>query len=214
MTTNTIKRTLKSSALILASLATLVACESPKEPELALNSDQQISAINQTLIDGSPWATTAIYLQVNDKPDTSINYIDDKAISKGTISSAQYSKGQFLFIGMADYTTGDFDETSLTSNLNATTDNGSAPKGFAFGNYQIVLNDQENAVRRITNASFAPSAVIDRTVTEANSDKFTYTFTKNGKTYYVEHKNYQTAFPEQRYPAALQVAVEKFFTSH
>lgn len=168
--------------------------------------------IDNNLKDGSPWATTAVYLQVDGQPDTSVNYINDATISAGTISSAQYRNGQFLFIGMDDYTTGDFNDDSLISSLNAVIENNEAPKGYAFGDYKVILDDSGKAVRRITNASFAASAIIDRVVTEATLDKFTYTFTKEGKTYYVEHENYAAAFPKQTYPATLQTAIDNFFT--
>lgn len=173
-----------------------------------------VKQIDYNLRMGSPWATTAIYLQVNGQPDSSINYIDDALISSGTISSAQYRDGKFLFVGMTDYTTGEFDESSLITSLDTTATYGDAPQGYSFGEYQILLDEQENAFRRMTNASFAPTAVIDRVVTEASAEKFTYTFSKNGETYYVEHQNYLTAFPTQTYSTSLQTAVDNFFTVH
>ena len=132
--------------------------------------------INFNLRTGSPWATTAIYLQVNGEADISTNYISDETISAGTISSAQYRNGEFAFISMKNYTTGEFDEQSLIQSLNAVTANGSVPQGFSFGKYEIIQTANKEYVRRITNASFAPSAVINRTITQADNEKFTYTF--------------------------------------
>lgn len=160
----------------------------------------------------SPWATTAIYLQVDDTADTSVNYISDPVISSGTISSAQYRDGKFIFLSMSDYTTGEFNETALVSSLTDVA-NGGSPAGFSFGDYKIIINGQDKAVRRITNASFAPTATIDRTITEASEDKFTYLMEKDGVKYYVEHKRYAQAFSEATYPKSLQTAVDATFTA-
>jgi len=168
--------------------------------------------VDYTLKTNSPWATTAIYQQVDNEADTSVNYISDSTISSGTISSAQYRDGKFMFLGMSDYVTGSFDETTLVNSLTDVA-NGGSPAGFSFGDYEIILDDQDNVVRRITNASFAPTAIIDRTVTEANEDKFTYLMEKDGVKYYVEHKRYAHAFPQATYPKSLQTAVDITFTA-
>lgn len=202
---NTVKKLAKKYALIAATLAIASGCA------IAEQSDKM--AVNQVLKAGSPWATTAVYLQTDGKSDKSANLIGDSAISKGTISSAQYSEGQFLFIGMSDYTKGTFNQDALVTSINAVTDSGSKPAGFAHGDYAIVKNDKGDTVRRITNASFAPTKVIDRTVTVATADEFGYTFNKNGNTYYVEHKPYAAAFPGTTYPAVLQTAVDSFFSA-
>ncbi|MEH6823813.1 MAG: hypothetical protein V7629_07910 [Motiliproteus sp.] len=167
---------------------------------------------NYALTSASPWATTAIYLQVNGAPDKSINFIDNASISAGTISSAQYRDGHFLFLSMTDYRTGELDVTSLSVSLATVAAGQGSPQGFAHGDYEVIQNDQGNRVRRITNASFAPTAVIDRQVTTATADEFTYTFTaSNGSTYYVEHKPYTSAFSGKAYPKKLQRAVDQFF---
>lgn len=168
--------------------------------------------IDHALKTNSPWATTAIYMQVDGKADTSVNYISDATISSGTISSAQYRDGKFMFIGMSDYTMGKFDETALINSLMDVADNGS-PVGFSFGDYEIILDDQDDTVRRITNASFAPTAIIDRTVTEASAVKFTYLMEKDGIKYYVEHERYADAFAGVTYSQALQTAVDVTFTA-
>ncbi|GGK56095.1 hypothetical protein [Amphritea balenae] len=200
---NTVKTLAKKYACIAAALVVTSGCA------IAEQGDKM--TVNQVLKAGSPWATTAVYLQTDGKSDKSANLIGDSNISKGTISSAQYSEKKFMFIGMSDYTKGTFNQDSLVSSINAVTDSGSKPKGFAHGDYAVVKDDKGSTVRRITNASFAPSKVIDRTVTVATPEEFGYTFNKNGNTYYVEHKPYGSAFPGVTYPAALQTAVESFF---
>jgi len=200
---NTMKKLAKKYALIAATLATVSGFASADQTENM--------TVNQVLKAGSPWATTALYLQTDGKSDKSENLINDSNISKGTISSAQYSEEKFMFIGMSDYTKGTFNQDALVSSINAATNSGSKPKGFAHGDYEVVKDDNGNTTRRITNASFAPSKVIDRTVTVATPAEFGYTFNKNGKTYYVEHKPYAVAFPEATYPAVLQTAVDSFF---
>lgn len=161
----------------------------------------------------SPWATTAIYLQVNGQADTSTNLIDDSTISAGTISSAQYRDGMFIFVGMNDYKKGEFNEQSLIATFDAVINNGTQPNGFSYGDYQIISDQSGNTIRRISNASFAPNAIIDRTVTEATATKFTYTFVRDGETYYVEHQPYSVAFPKVTFPQALHTAIDKFFTA-
>lgn len=199
---NTVKKLAKKYALIATTLAVASGC--------AIADQASNMTVNQVLKTGSPWATTAVYLQTDGKSDKSANLIGDSAISKGTISSAQYSEDKFMFIGMSDYTKGTFNQDALVSSINAVTETGSKPKGFAHGDYEVVKDDNGNTTRRITNASFAPSKVIDRTVTVATADEFGYTFNKNGNTYYVEHKPYAAAFPEATYPAVLQTAVDSF----
>lgn len=173
--------------------------------------NSQEKKINYTLRAGSPWATTAIYLQVNGEPDTSINYINDETISAGRISSAQYREGMFMFVGMNDHTTGEFDESALISNMEAVI-NGDSPEGFSLGDYEIILDEDNNSVRQITNASFAPNATINNIVTTATDHMFTYTFEKDGTTYYVEHEGYGETYPERIYPEMLQTAINKTFT--
>lgn len=167
--------------------------------------------IDYVLRTSSPWATTAIYLQDNGEIDTTTNFISDSTISAGTISSAQYRDGNFVFVGMSDFTTGEFELSSLVTSL--TSSDVSEPNGFSFGNYEVVNDEQGNLVRRITNASFAPSATIDRTITTATADIFTYTFAIDGSTYYVEHKPYAQAFPAVAFPQQLQTAIDQFFST-
>ncbi|WP_432473167.1 hypothetical protein [Amphritea sp. HPY] len=199
---NTVKKLARKYALIATTLAVASGCA------IAEQGDKM--TVNQILKAGSPWATTAVYLQTDGKSDKSANLIGDSAISKGTISSAQYSESGFMFIGMTDYTKGTFNQDALVSSINAVTETGSKPAGFAHGDYAIVKDDKGSITRRITNASFAPTKVIDRTVTVATADEFGYTFNKNGNTYYVEHKPYGAAFPGATYPAKLQTAVDSF----
>lgn len=167
--------------------------------------------IDYVLTTSSPWATTAIYLQVNGDIDTTTNFISDSTISAGTISSAQYRDGKFMFVGMSDFTTGEFEISPLVTSLTST--GASQPNGFSYGDYAIINDGQGNLVRRITNASFAPTATIDRTVTTATADLFTYTFVRDGSTYYVEHKPYADAFPTATFPQQLQTAVDQFFSA-
>ena len=171
-----------------------------------------IKQAHYALKTASPWATTAIYLQVNGSPEPSHNFIDDNDISAGTISSAQYRDGQFIFVGMNNHADGEFDEVSLIPALNAVMTENSQPSGFGYGDYEIVTDPEGNIIRKITNASFAPGSIINRTVTTATVDKFTYTFDRNGNTYYVEHLPYGMAFPETIYPQALQTAIDQFFS--
>jgi len=168
--------------------------------------------VDYALKTNSPWVTTAIYLQVDGKADTSVNYISDTIISSGTISSAQYRDGKFIFLGMSDYITGEFNEIALVNSLMDVVNDGS-PVGFSFGDYEIILDNQNNTVRRITNASFAPAAIIDRTVIEASEVTFTYLMEKDGIEYYVEHERYADVFPGVNYPQTLQTAVDATFTA-
>ena len=116
-----------------------------------------------------------------------------------------------MFVGMSDFTTGEFDLSPLVTSL--TSDGASQPNGFSYGDYEIINDGLGNPVRRITNASFAPTATIDRTVSTATADLFTYTFEKDGSTYYVEHKPYAQAFPTATYPQELQSAIDQFFSA-
>lgn len=169
-------------------------------------------SVEQIMNDGSPWATTGVFLQVNGETDRSVNFIEDPDISAGTISSAQYQDGMFAFIGMEDFRTGRFNEASLVDSLESVVSDDTSPAGFSFGDFSIYKNGEGSSIRRIRNASFAPDAVIDRTVTVANSEEFGYTFTRDdGLTYYVEHLPYNEAFPDATYPDRLQVAINGFF---
>ena len=188
----------------------------PAEVQSAINAffDAKLTEekrIDYVLRTSSPWATTAIYLQVNGEIDNTTNFISDSTISAGTISSAQYRDGKFMFVGMSDFTTGEFELSPLVTSL--TSDGASQPNGFSYGDYEIINDGLGNPLRRITNASFAPTATIDRTVTIATADLFTYTFEKDGSTYYVEHKPYAQAFPTATYPQELQTAIDQFFSA-
>jgi len=159
------------------------------------------------LKDGSPWATTGVFLQVDGEADRSVNFIENPDISKGTISSAQYNDGRFAFVRLSDFTTGALDKDALIVAFNA-----DKADGFSFGEYEIIDDGAGNFTRRITNASFAPDAVIDRSLTTVTPDEFTYSLERNGNTYHVEHKPYALAFPAAVYPEDLQTAVEGFFS--
>lgn len=211
MRNKNLSQTVKASAFALSSLMLIAGCSTSQDQATHAAAEQQ-KTIEQTLIDGSPWATTALYQVNNGQVDKTTNYIDDSAISKGTISSAQYRDGQFMFIGMQDYNTGEFDQLSLVSAINSAANDNAKPSGFAFGDYAIFNDGQGNDIRRLTNASFAPTAVINRTVTIADSKEFGYVFTAaNGHTYYVEHKPYALAFSDKTYPSELATAVDNFF---
>ena len=206
----TLKPVLLTSAILLLS-----GCGSSDDDTQEIEVD--LASLNGTAIEevftaSSPWATTGVFLQTDGVPDKSTNFIADTSISAGTVSSAQYRDGMFIFAGLADFTTGLLDEDSLIQSMEAVTAAGAAPSGFSFGDYAVIRDGQGNAVRRIRNASFAPTAVIDRTVTVATAQEFGYIFTADdGLTYFVEHKPYADAFPDETYPASLQTAVDAFF---
>ena len=199
---------LSKTTLILTALVTLAGCGGS-------NNDNAASAKKTTEViftESSPWATTGVFLVVDGKADKSTNFISDNSISAGTISSAQYRNGMFVFVGMSDFTTGSFDEAALVQSINDVASNDASPSGFSFGDYSIIRDGNGNTIRRIRNASFAPTAVIDRTVTVANADEFGYVFTAtSGLSYFVEHKPYAAAFPNATFPANLQAAVDTLF---
>ena len=78
--------------------------------------------------------------------DTSTNYIDTD-VANGTISSAQYRDGKFMFIFMSDHHTGEFNP-SLPANIEATL-NGADPAGFVHGEFTLVLNEHGEVVRQL-----------------------------------------------------------------
>jgi len=196
----------------VAALLLVAGCSSSSDTKNKGATPPDQPSVEQIMNDGSPWATTGVFLQVDGETDRSLNFIEDPDISAGKISSAQYQDGMFAFIGMEDFRTGSFNEASLIDSLESVVSNNASPAGFGFGNFAIYKDGDGNSVRRIRNASFAPEAVIDRTVTVANSEEFGYIFTHDdGLTYYVEHKPYSDAFPNAVYPDSLQVAVDRFF---
>ncbi len=119
----------------------------------------------------------------------------------------------FAFLGLEDFTIGTLNDTALIESLNDVATNGSDPTGFSFGDYAAIRDGQGNAIRRLRNASFAPTAVIDRVVTVATDELFTYTFEQDGSTFHVQHKPYATAFPNATFPAELQMAIDRFFSA-
>ncbi len=160
------------------------------------------------LEDSSPWATTAVYKEVDGSMDTSKNYIDTD-IANGTISSAQYKDGRFIFIFMKDYQNGTFNLPTIVDNIKNTTTTGSKASGFAYGDVRVVEVDGE-LVRELHKPSFNPNIVVKRTITEIDDKVFAYKFDKDGETYYVEHKKYSDAFPNSTYPLDLQDAIDNF----
>ncbi|UJF17006.1 hypothetical protein L0B53_03430 [Vibrio sp. SS-MA-C1-2] len=189
--------------VMLGSVIALVGCKTTESEKLATNN---------VLEANSPWATTSVYQVVGSKVDRSVDFIDDATISNGTISSAQYRDGTFMFIGMADHNSGEFNTSQLTASIENVYTNNAAPSGFSFGNFEIMYNNDDQLIRRLSNPSFNTSAVIDRVVTKADSDEFGYTFQhSNGNTYYVEHKPYAESFPEQSYPVELATTVNTFY---
>lgn len=204
---------LTKTAFIFTTLITLSACggsggsSNDQENEIIV----QERTIEEIFTEGSPWATTGVFLVVGGEADTSTNFINDEVISAGTVSSAQYRDGMFAFISLSDSTTGSFNETSLVQSFDDVVNNNASPIGFSFGDFAVIRDGEGNSIRRIRNASFAPTAVIDRTVTVANVDEFGYIFTLEGQTYFVEHKPYAAAFPDAAYPEDLQTGVDTLF---
>ena len=112
-----------------------------------------------------------------------------------------------MFIGLNDFTASELATDALIVALNADSAN-----GFSFGDYQIIDDGAGNSIRRLSNASFAPDAVIDRNLTTITADEFTYSFEGDGIIYHVEHKPYAQVFPGAIYPEDVQTAVNGFFT--
>ena len=193
---------LTKTVVVLSTLLALSGCNQDQQNDTAVAE----RTIEEVLTAGSPWATTGVFLHVNGITDKSTNHIDDSAISSGTISSAQYRNGIFNFVGMSDFSIGSFNEASLIQSLDEVVSNNANPASFSYGDYAIIRDGQGNSIRRIRNASFAPTAVIDRTVTVANAQEFGYIFTaQDGLTYYVEHKPYAEAFPNATFPLRITV---------
>ena len=105
--------------------------------------------------------------------------MDDPEVSKGTVSSAQYRYGKFMFISMTDAKKGTFDMPALAEAIDATTSKGAAPKGFAYGNFEITTDAEGNSMRRITKASFFsdPNAAQERMLVKVRKKVFAYKFT-------------------------------------
>ena len=168
---------------------------------IACNNDDDSVISNPEIIESSsPWITTALYKQKNGEIDRSINYINDTSISNGTISSAQYKDGKFIFVPV-DPNTGDF-----TSPMTAETHTSN------FGNYELYTIDG-TLTRRLFNTNFGYTN--ERKVTQLDSSKFTYLFTPSNDSvmYYVEHEPYHTVFPNKTYPDSLNTLVNERFNS-
>ncbi|CAA0154666.1 hypothetical protein R5N98_06535 [Tenacibaculum maritimum] len=145
----------------------------------------------------SPWITTAIYKVSNGQIDTSINYISDSIISRGTISSAQYKNGKFIFVPV-NYITGKFADT-ISDNLTAN-----------YGKFEIFKKSNEE-YRRLFDTNF--NYTNERKVIKINNEEFTYELKhSSGNTYYVEHFPYNKKFPSLIYPNELQAAIDKRFS--
>ncbi len=157
--------------------------------------DEMDSMQAKILSENSPWVTTAIYKQVDGAMDTSMNFITDPEVSKGTISSAQYTMEEFVFVPV-DTMTGAFD----TSDVDAITSNR--------GTYEIMTKDGV-MYRKIMAKNYSN----EREITELTPTKFTYLFSPDGGTtnYYVEHEPYSTVYPEMMYPEELSMKVNEVF---
>ena len=127
-------------SMMLLCIASLSACQNKeKESDTFDLSVLDKSKANQILIDHSPWVTTAVYLYENEKLDKSKNFINDE-VAKGTVSSAQYRHGTFIFLQGVNTQTGELNTQGLITTLNATRTNESKPNGFAFGHYEVNYN--------------------------------------------------------------------------
>lgn len=181
--------------------AVLTPADSADELSSDESSEEELS--NDVFSENSPWVTTAVYAQLADGTmDTSVNLINTE-VAKGTVSSAQYRDGEFIFVtAIVDETTGlptgDFDagDDNYASLLNN------------WGAYSVKTDDGKS-YRDLSDTNLGYSN--SREITEATSTKFTYLVEVDGTNYYVEHEPYSTFFPSKTYPADLEAAVTAKF---
>lgn len=150
------------------------------------------------ILPSTPWVTTAVYKQVNGKTDKSKNYINDD-VAQGTVSSAQYSDDQFVFVPL-DTKTGKFD----LSDTSALVKNS--------GKYELLVDGNGRLARRVYDTRF--NYTHTRVIEHLSNQEFTYVLEKDGETYYVEHLPYSAVYPQVSYPAKLQAEVDRLFSKN
>jgi hypothetical protein len=75
------------------------------------------------------------------------------------------------------------------------------------GKYELIADEEGNLSRRVYDTTFGYTHT--RTITHLSAKEFTYSFDKDGQTYYVEHRPYGSVYPGVLYPKELETAVEK-----
>jgi len=183
--------------LLIVSLS-IVNCskDDDAEPEIfAIPATSLIS--EQTLENASPLITTAVYKVIDGVVDRSINFIEDD-IANGTVSSAQYKGGKFIFVPV-NPSTGEF--TSPIS-LDTNTAN--------FGEFKITEVDGKQ-VRELFDTNFGYTN--QREIVELTSERFTYSFQPQGSqdTFYVEHEPYNVKFPQATFSEELTAVINERF---